>query len=226
MAVNAFTMPPAETADESNPRRRKRNPRGQGSRLREEIIQATSVLLERTANEESVTLRAIAREIGIASPSINSHFADRMEILDAVIAREVTALYEMLAAAVASRTDPVDRFLAAVRAYYHYGVTRPSRYRLLLGRRFLPDWNEDRQMTDSLQVTGAAFQMVVSLIQDCIDARRSSNADASTTAVSVWAVLHGVLALPNSITTFPWPDMEQVLEAAVIRIAGLDVAEH
>lgn len=225
MTVNAFTMPPADTPDESNPPRRRRNPRGQGSRLREEIIQATSVLLERTANEESVTLRAIAREIGIASPSISSHFADRMEILDAVIAREVTALYDMLAAAVAARTDPVDKLLAAVRAYYNYGVTRPSRYRLLLGRRFLPDWSEDRQMTDSLQVTGATFQMIVGLIQDCIDAQRSSSADASVTAVSLWAFLHGVVALPNAITTFPWPDMEQVLEDAVVRIARLDVTE-
>lgn len=221
--MNAFTMPPADRPDEPTPPRRKRNPRGQGARLREEIIQATSVLLERTANEESVTLRAIAREIGIASPSINSHFADRMEILDAVIAREVTVLYEMLAEAVATQTDPVERLLAAVRSYYHYGVTRPSRYRLLLGRRFLPDWSEDRPMTESLQVTGAAFQMIVGLVQDCIDAGRSRNTDASTTAVSLWALLHGVLALPNSITSFPWPDMEQVLEEATARVAGLDV---
>ena len=218
-------MPPADSSDEAAPTRRKRNPRGQGTRLREEIIQATSVLLERTANEDAVTLRAIAREIGIASPSINSHFADRMEILDAVIAREVTALYDMLAEAVATQSEPVERLLAAVHAYYHYGVTRPSRYRLLLGRRFLPDWSEDRQMTETLQVTGATFQMMTGLLQDVIDGGLSTSTDAYNTAVSLWVIVHGAIALPASITSFPWPDMEQVLDTAIARVAGIDVTK-
>ena len=214
-------MPPADIPAEQPSQRRQRNPRGQGSRLREEIIRATTVLLEKTANEETITLRAIAREIGIASPSISAHFADRAEILDAVIAREVTALYETLSTAAASETDPVAKFLAAARAYYLYGTDRPNRYRLLFARRFLSDWSEERTMSDTLQVTGATFQMVVDLIQGCIDAGRSSCPDAVTATVATWAALHGLVSLPQAITSFPWPDMERLMDSTLSSIVGI-----
>ena len=64
---------------------RDRNRRGEGGRLREEILQAATDLLERGGNAEAVTLRAIAREVGISAPSIYGHFEDREAIVSAVI---------------------------------------------------------------------------------------------------------------------------------------------
>lgn len=56
---------------------RERNRRGQGTRLRAEILAGATQLLEDSGSEEAVTLRAIARQIGISAPSIYSHFPDR-----------------------------------------------------------------------------------------------------------------------------------------------------
>jgi len=50
--------------------RHKRNARGQGGRLTEDIVSAALELIEREGTDEAVTLRAVAREIGIAAPSI------------------------------------------------------------------------------------------------------------------------------------------------------------
>ena len=67
--------------------RRERNARGQGVRLTEEIVTGALALVDREGTDEAVTLRAVAREIGIAAPSIYAHFPDRDAIVLAVVAR-------------------------------------------------------------------------------------------------------------------------------------------
>jgi AcrR family transcriptional regulator len=52
---------------------RKRNPRGQGERLRDDIIEAASRLLADPA-APPLTLRAVAREVGVAATSVYLHF--------------------------------------------------------------------------------------------------------------------------------------------------------
>ena len=49
---------------------RRRNPRGQGDRLREEIISAASELIAESGDADQLSLRAVAKRIGIAAPSI------------------------------------------------------------------------------------------------------------------------------------------------------------
>lgn len=64
--------------------------------LREDIIAAAAKILERTGSEDAVTLRAVAREVGSAAPSIDAHFAHRTEIIDAVVAKEAALLHQLL----------------------------------------------------------------------------------------------------------------------------------
>ena len=52
---------------------RQRNPRGQGERLRDDIIEAASRLLADPA-APPLTLRAVAREVGVAATSVYLHF--------------------------------------------------------------------------------------------------------------------------------------------------------
>ena len=62
-----------------------------GSRLTGEIVSSALALIERTGSDEAVTLRAVAREVGIAAPSIYAHFADRDAIVMAAVVRISTS---------------------------------------------------------------------------------------------------------------------------------------
>ncbi len=123
--------------------KRQRNRRGQGSRLRAETIAGAAALLERTGSEEWITLRAVAREVGIAAPSMAPRFADRAEIIDAVVAQELRCLHARLRAAVAAEGDPVTQLFAAARAYPAYGYAQPNCYRVIFERRFLALWDRE-----------------------------------------------------------------------------------
>src|SRR3954467_2567811 len=63
---------------------RGRNRRGQGELLREEIIAAALRLLDELADDQALSLRAVAREIGIAATSVYIQFADRDLVLAAM----------------------------------------------------------------------------------------------------------------------------------------------
>ena len=203
---------------------RPRNRRGEGSLLREDILAAATAILERTGSEEAVTLRGIAREVGIAAPSIAPHFSDRTAIIDAVVARELTALLDMLRQAAASESDPVKRLLALCRTYASYGQSRPGRYGVLVGRHFVDDWQaQGRVMAETGPLMTAAIAMATEGIQACIDSGASASTDAVADTAVLWFSLHGLITVPQAITSVDWPDHEWLFLTCVTRSAQLTV---
>jgi AcrR family transcriptional regulator len=209
------------TEDRARPPRR-RNARGQGHLLRGDIIAGATAILERTGSEEAITLRAIAREIGITAPSIANHFADRAAIIDAVVADQLTDLSSVLVAAAQEVSDPVDALLGAWRAYVGFGRTYPTRYRIIFERRFLALWDEDeRPMVETLPLFTGTVEMMIGLLQTCIDTGRSRSKDVLADSVAIWFFVHGMVALPTTITSFPWPDHDAHLVAGITSLAHL-----
>src|ERR1700752_240116 len=87
---------------------RMQNRRGEGPRLRAEIIDAAARLLVEKG-PEAVSLRAIARRAGITAPAIYAHFDGLDEVLEAIVANNFQMLADYLRGAVEGHTDPVAR---------------------------------------------------------------------------------------------------------------------
>ena len=195
-------------------RARRRNARGQGGRLSEEIVTAALALIDREGSEEAVTLRAVAREIGIAAPSIYPHFADREAIVLAVVARLFGELTAAVRAGVeAAGEDPVDQLVAGCEAYVQFGLAQPARYGVL----FSGDWPEATATYCTpvviepggrplLEFGAEAFALVVDAIAACVAAGASASTDAFADGTAVWVALHGTVTLRSARPGFPWPE--------------------
>src|SRR5258708_12943097 len=85
---------------------RGRNPRGQGERLREDIVVAALRLLDELGDDQALSLRAVAREVGIAATSVYIHFADRDALVLAAMERCHRDLMRAVAQAQAFPADP------------------------------------------------------------------------------------------------------------------------
>jgi AcrR family transcriptional regulator len=202
---------------------RERNRRGEGGKLRHDILAAATALLERTGNEEAVTLRAVAREVGISAPSIYSHFPDGREaIVDAVVdgafADFNTAIEDAANAAIAAGAGPRERVRAGCAAYLRFAAERPNRYKLLFERQHriggdVPD----------VQITG--FDLLVRSIQDCVAAGISASTDPARDATAIWLALHGYATLPARLPMFPWPDADALLDRIVDGLAQIKTDE-
>src|SRR5712691_7955762 len=72
--------------------RRTPNPRGQGGRLRDELLDAASGLLAAGGRDAELTLRSVARAAGVAAPSVYQHFADLDELMLALVRHHLADL--------------------------------------------------------------------------------------------------------------------------------------
>ncbi|WP_399886829.1 TetR/AcrR family transcriptional regulator [Streptomyces sp. BBFR51] len=202
---------------------RVRNRRGEGGRLREDIVDAAAALLDETGDERAITLRSVARKVGIAAPSIYPHFPDQPAIMLAVVRREFAALEAHLRAAVQEAgEDPRDRLYALSRAYLGYAQDHPGRYRTMFGGLWMPTLGDSSLTEEELTTLGAtAMQVLADALADCVAAGQSSVADPQLDAVTLWVCLHG-LAHQYSVTRiFPWPG-EPVADAIITRVAKLN----
>src|SRR5882672_561962 len=119
---------------------RARNRRGEGARLRDDIVAGAVALLDETGDETAVTLRAVARRVGIAPPSIYRHFADQPSIMLAVVQQAFAELETVLRDTLeAAGEEPRARLFAVCTGYLTFARTHPGRYRTMFGGLWMPD---------------------------------------------------------------------------------------
>ncbi|GAB3833230.1 TetR/AcrR family transcriptional regulator [Kribbella italica] len=191
---------------------RTRSRRGEGGRLRDEIVVAAARLLDQEAGEQAVTLRAVAREAGITAPSIYPHFADRDSILLAV-AEQAFAELEAHLRVVPPDLGPAERLRAICTAYLAYAQEKPNRYRIMFGAVWSAPKSLERVPDLAIQDLGMnAFDVLRGAMVACVDAGTSRSVDPAADAAAVWAGLHGLAQLRVAASLFPWPrDLEAVL---------------
>lgn len=110
---------------------RRRNLRGHGALLRDEILNAAVRVIDGADSEAEVSLRAIAREAGIAAPSVYAHFADLERVLESVAESSWVQVSDEIAEHVQQATDPRERLLIGCRVYVSFAQRHPLRYALM-----------------------------------------------------------------------------------------------
>jgi AcrR family transcriptional regulator len=194
---------------------RKRYRRGEGGKLRADILAAAAALIEETGSEQSVTLREIARRIGIAAPSIYEHFPSRDAIVYAVIDDCSSELRTMVKQALDSQPDPPGRLRAGCAAYLRFADQRPGQYRVLFSRyQHLGDRPADRAV-----LRAEALTLLVTAVRDCASAGQITTGDPDGDAVIIWSALHGYASLRASLPFFGLPAPEAALDRILSRYA-------
>ena len=189
--------------------RRVRARRGEGEKLREQIIEAAERILLRTADEEAVSIRAVADAIGVTPPSIYLHFTDKNDLLFAICERHFELLDKAMETAGARTSDPIESIKLRGIAYVNFGLEHPEQYRILFMRKpaDTPAGFKDERLMKS-----ASFDHVVEAVQRCVDAGLMEG-DARMHALFLWALVHGLTSLLISKPDFAWPPVDALIES-------------
>jgi AcrR family transcriptional regulator len=193
-------------------KRRQRSPRGQGEKLRDDIIEAASGLLADPVSPP-LTLRAVARAVGVAATSVYLHFADIESLVLAVADRRFSELVKLQDEATSSQATARDRMRAGCLSYCEFGLANPGHYQVMFIIR-----NASLAAIPVNQVPGyQVFQQLIVEVAACIglapDAPQSFG-----TATLIWQQLHGIVSLRISRPSFPWPPLAETVNDAVDRL--------
>src|SRR5919199_242599 len=196
---------------------RSRNRRGEGHRLREELIEAASELLARGTREEALSLRAVARQVGIAPTSVYLHFRDKEELLWAVSEARFRELGQHMDVVADRASSPAEELRARAIAYCRYGLDHPNHYQVLFGSEPI----EKARRPLSKLPGGWVFEGLRDSVARTLSSVEAAHTDPFLATILLWAALHGFVTLRVSKPQFPWPPIEQLVDAALDTYVGV-----
>ena len=189
--------------------RRQRLPRGSGERLRADIIFAARALMIEAP--DALSMRAVADSVGVTAPSIYRHFADKDDLVTAVVLDVFEELDAAMLAAGAGIDDPLERLHAYGLAYVRFAMAHPEHYRIAtMDACPRPD-------IDQMLQEGAWVHMHDTVLA-CI-AAGALRGDPFEVTLDLWAGAHGLAALMIAKPFMPWGDPDAAAERMLAALA-------
>jgi len=164
---------------------------------REHVLDEAADALAR-GGVESISLRAIARRLGVVSSAIYRHYPSRDALLSDLIAESRASLAEWVTQAEASvaRTQLTERFAVIVRSARDWAKRNPHRYALIYGAP-VPGDSTTAKLIEPGSEIGA---LMATLLTDAAAAGRRPPPDPARVVVAPsFASLAEALAVPGDV---------------------------
>jgi AcrR family transcriptional regulator len=181
--------------------------------LRQDLVTAAVQLITRKG-PEALTLRAVARRLGVSQTAPYRHFPSKEALLAAVAADGFSALLAATRAEIdAAGPDVIERYQAMGVAYVRFALACPAHFQVMYGPR-PPEF-----MVGAVAEAGrAAFQLLCDIIVACQQAGRAPPGDPTRIAVEAWSLVHGLATL------YLHGLLPRRLEADEVRALGAQIA--
>jgi len=184
------------------------------SETRDKILDAARELFV-TEGYEGVSMRRVAEKIEYSPTAIYVYFADKQELFHELCQQDYARLAEVFQSSAMS-SDPIERIKQIGRTYTEFGVRYPNHYKFMFMTPHPPHEpdEEDREVMGNPEVDAYAFLKWA--VQRAIDAGcfRDELRDAELISQTLWAAVHGVIALNIAKCSDPWVDWRPLQQRA------------
>lgn len=160
--------------------------------LRERILDQALAIIE-SAGIDALSLRAVARALGVSHQAPYKHFPSRDHVVAQLVARAYASFTAALRAAMA-RPEPHARLAAMGMTYLNYAATHPLAYSLM----FETDLPAPQDHPEMLAQARQAFDMLVKALSALPERQTAERAQIHSEALFIWSCLHGAASLERS----------------------------
>jgi AcrR family transcriptional regulator len=159
--------------------------------LRAELLdKAIEELREKGA--EALSLRALARAIGVSQTAPYRHFADKGELFAAMAARGYRGLLTALKQAGDAAGDSPEAELSGfAHAYVAFAAENPQLFKLMFG----PTIQPAEQYPELREASRATFLLVQTILRHGMERGQFREQDLAYLTNSAWAGIHGLATL-------------------------------
>ena len=151
------------------------------------LDQALAVL--RLEGDGAISLRAIAKQIGVSAPALYRHYADRESLLAELAISGFAALRQQLLSV--DQHAPRAALIGIGLAYVAFAQSEPNLYRLMFGGRVLPKGAHPRLDQAGLD----AFNVLQDTIARGQRAGYLKPAPLALMTATAWSLVHGLSQL-------------------------------
>lgn len=156
--------------------------------LKEALIEAGMKALA-TAEAEELSLRMLAREVGVTANAAYRHFADKDDLLNALAAEGFRRFAQCQREAVVGHDAPEERLKASGLSYIAFAMAQPGLYRLMFGR-LEHMANHAGLQCNSMDAMSVLLDAAAAQLQVPADDER-----VRVAAAACWGLVHGLSAL-------------------------------
>lgn len=161
--------------------------------LRRALLQAAWRLVKR-AGLPGLTLREVAREVGVTHAAPYHHFATRSALLDALAEEAFVGLEAAMRGAHEACTDPGERLYLIGRAYVDFARDKPEQLQVMFRPR--SDELEGPPPPSLAEVGARAFAQLYDAVVECQKhGVAPAGEDPHQLALAAWSVVHGFALL-------------------------------
>jgi AcrR family transcriptional regulator len=158
--------------------------------LRRALLDATLAIVAGDGTQE-LSLRAVARKVGVSPQASYNHFRDRAALLSAAAEEGLRELARGLREARDAAHGPGERLEATGVAYVAFARAHAAHFRLLSAQD-IADKRGDPGLAAAYE---DAFGVVLGAIEECQQAGIVRGGDPHALALAAWAIVHGLAGL-------------------------------
>jgi AcrR family transcriptional regulator len=151
------------------------------------IVEALRQLENRDV--DSLSLREVARSVGVSATSVYRHFPDKDALLTAVAREGLDRLATAQREAAATENDGKAAFAATGRAYVRFALANPALFRLVFASPALA--HEDKT---GLGAEDEAMRMLRRNVAE-LEHRALDDPETAVAAARAWSLVHGLAML-------------------------------
>lgn len=155
--------------------------------LRNALIRRAAEVLEESGADD-ISLRSLAKDVGVAHPAVYRHFADKQELMATVLEQAYLRLAHLYLVK-ATHPDPLVRLQDIAAAYLEFAFESPNTFLAMGGRRL--------NVTDKFEgleaAIDASFAPTKATVREAQDAGLFASDDTRGLAAFYWGALLGVI---------------------------------
>jgi AcrR family transcriptional regulator len=152
--------------------------------LRRALLDAAWRLVKKQGLE-ALTLREVARKVGVTHAAPYHHFPSRESLLDALTEEAFSALDRKMVAASQQAADPAELLLALGRCYIDTARAHPEHVQVMFRR------SETKRDAEPEGPGHRVFGHLVSAVSECQAAGLAPAGDPLDLALEAWVMVHG-----------------------------------
>ena len=159
--------------------------------LKNALIDAGINIL-RQEGVRGLSLRNTAKQAGVSHSAPYAHFKDKQALIAAISTRGLKQLYQEVSGIAAQyRAQPAAQLFEVAWAYTEFGINDTGLFNIIFSRIL----KSEHDYPEFVEISHQNFALIVDVIENNQQAGILRQSDPNLTAVSIWSMVHGFIAL-------------------------------